>query len=111
MWRDREGEIDWLYQGATSASSLSPQHNMEIVETASKHSEGNSSKNGVPGEKNPKSRKYAHPWTVKEVVKLLEGVTHCGIGKWVDIKKFSFPGAADRSSTDVKVSHYPSALF
>jgi hypothetical protein len=79
------------------------QQNMETVEIVSKSTEGHSSENRAVGVKNPKSRKPDHPWTAKEVTKLLEGITHCGVGKWVEIKKFSFPNAADRSWTEVKV--------
>ena len=48
-------------------------------------------------------KKHHHPWTLKEVMKLLDGVTHCGVGKWADIKKFSFSATVYRSSTDLKV--------
>ncbi|KAH7353100.1 hypothetical protein KP509_19G078200 [Ceratopteris richardii] len=47
-------------------------------------------------------KKHHRPWSVREVLKLLEGVHHCGVGKWADIKRYSFPDSVFRSSTDLK---------
>ncbi|KAG6476164.1 hypothetical protein ZIOFF_065400 [Zingiber officinale] len=48
-------------------------------------------------------KKHNKIWTLTEVIKLIEGVSHCGVGRWIEIKKYSFPAFAFRNSIDLKV--------
>eukprot|EP00249_Psilotum_nudum_P020369 c27672_g1_i3 orf=374-2293(+) len=47
-------------------------------------------------------RKHHRPWTIREVMKLVEGVAHCGVGKWAEIKKLAFYNSVYRTSVDLK---------
>lgn len=54
-------------------------------------------------------KRHNKVWTLTEVMKLIEGVSHCGVGRWIEIKKHSFPAFAFRNSIDLKVfdaSHF-----
>lgn len=56
--------------------------------------------------KNVKSgtrRKHHRLWTLPEVMKLIEGVSRYGVGRWTEIKRLLFPTSAFRSSVDLKV--------
>eukprot|EP00250_Pteridium_aquilinum_P017011 c23411_g3_i1 orf=244-2328(-) len=93
---------DDLSDDASDSSIPSSNHEAEPV---SNLPELNSPEGDTDALVNAKARiqkKHHHPWTLREVVKLLEGVTHCGVGKWADIKKYSFSSSVNRSSTDLK---------
>ncbi|CAH2037159.1 unnamed protein product [Thlaspi arvense] len=47
-------------------------------------------------------RKHHRAWTVSEVIKLVEGVSKYGVGKWSEIKRLSFSSFAYRTSVDLK---------
>ncbi|XP_023645840.1 uncharacterized protein LOC17897993 isoform X2 [Capsella rubella] len=47
-------------------------------------------------------RKHHRAWTLSEVVKLVEGVSKHGVGKWSEIKRLSFSSSAYRTSVDLK---------
>ncbi|KAG6496197.1 hypothetical protein ZIOFF_044045 [Zingiber officinale] len=47
-------------------------------------------------------KKHNKIWTLTEVMKLIEGVSHCGVSRWIEIKKYSFPAFAFRNSIDLK---------
>lgn len=48
-------------------------------------------------------RKHHRPWTLSEVVKLVEGVARYGAGRWSEIKRVSFASYSYRTSVDLKV--------
>ncbi|KAL5565747.1 hypothetical protein UlMin_028911 [Ulmus minor] len=49
------------------------------------------------------SRRKRHiSWTSEEVVKLVEGVSKCGVGRWTEIKRLLFSSASHRTSVDLK---------
>lgn len=48
-------------------------------------------------------RKHHRSWTLHEVVKLVDGVSHFGVGRWSDIKKLAFSSSGYRTSVDLKV--------
>lgn len=48
-------------------------------------------------------RKHHRPWTLREVMTLVEGVARCGGGKWADIKKLAFSTIGYRTAVDLKV--------
>ncbi|KAA8544089.1 hypothetical protein F0562_021734 [Nyssa sinensis] len=50
-----------------------------------------------------KSRRKHHIfWSLSEVIKLVEGVSKHGVGRWTEIKKLLFPSSANRTSVDLK---------
>ncbi|GLJ44196.1 hypothetical protein SUGI_0922500 [Cryptomeria japonica] len=56
----------------------------------------------VPTAKGGVRRKHHRPWTLRDVMKLVEGVSRCGVGKWADIKKVAFSSSVYRTSVDLK---------
>ncbi|EFH55904.1 hypothetical protein ARALYDRAFT_482686 [Arabidopsis lyrata subsp. lyrata] len=47
-------------------------------------------------------RKNQRMWTVDEVMKLVDGISHFGVGKWTDIKNHFFHSAAHRTPVDIR---------
>ncbi|XP_073146627.1 uncharacterized protein [Henckelia pumila] len=47
-------------------------------------------------------RKHHRPWTLSEVVKLVEGVAKYGAGRWSEIKRSAFVSCSYRTSVDLK---------
>ncbi|PIA27711.1 hypothetical protein AQUCO_07600106v1 [Aquilegia coerulea] len=47
-------------------------------------------------------RKHHRAWTLSEVIKLVEGVSKYGAGRWSEIKKVAFASYAYRTSVDLK---------
>ncbi|XP_068645748.1 uncharacterized protein [Aristolochia californica] len=47
-------------------------------------------------------RKHHRLWNLSEVMKLIEGVSHYGVGRWTDIKRLLFATSAHRTSVDLK---------
>lgn len=56
----------------------------------------------LPISKDGIKRKHHRPWTLSEVVKLVEGVSKYGAGRWSEIKKVSFASHHYRTSVDLK---------
>lgn len=56
----------------------------------------------VPTAKGGMRRKHHRPWTLSEVVKLVEGVARYGAGRWSEIKRLSFASYSYRTSVDLK---------
>ncbi|PWA46510.1 hypothetical protein CTI12_AA502150 [Artemisia annua] len=50
-------------------------------------------------------------WSVPEVLKLVEGVSKCGVGKWGEMKRLFFKESPHRSSVNLKVCCPPSFQF
>ncbi|KAK6796015.1 hypothetical protein RDI58_009470 [Solanum bulbocastanum] len=67
-------------------------------------SEDNSDDNvvTVPTQKGGMRRKHHRPWTINEVVKLVEGVARYGAGRWSEIKRHAFSSCPYRTSVDLK---------
>ncbi len=61
----------------------------------------------VPTANGGTRRKHHRPWTLREVMTLVEGVAHCGGGKWADIKKLAFSSVGYRTAVDLKVNFSP----
>lgn len=57
----------------------------------------------VPTANGGMRRKHHRPWTLSEVVKLVEGVARYGAGRWSEIKRVSFASYSYRTSVDLKV--------
>ncbi|KAI3523397.1 hypothetical protein L1887_01486 [Cichorium endivia] len=47
-------------------------------------------------------RKRHKSWSIPEVLKLVEGVSQLGVGKWTEIKRLFFSSCHHRSSVDLK---------
>ncbi|KAK6936078.1 hypothetical protein RJ641_033108 [Dillenia turbinata] len=60
----------------------------------------------VTCEKGRSRRKHHWLWTLSEVLKLIEGVSKYGVGRWTEIKRMLFATSAHRTSVDLKVSHF-----
>ncbi|KAG4950740.1 hypothetical protein AAZX31_16G005500 [Glycine max] len=56
----------------------------------------------VPTAKGGMRRKHHRAWTLVEVIKLVEGVSRCGAGRWSEIKRLSFASYSYRTSVDLK---------
>ncbi|XP_065007438.1 uncharacterized protein LOC135638297 isoform X1 [Musa acuminata AAA Group] len=56
----------------------------------------------VRNEKSGIRRKHHRLWTLPEVMKLIEGVSQYGVGRWTDIKRLLFATSAFRTSVDLK---------
>ncbi|KAF5466387.1 hypothetical protein F2P56_016313 [Juglans regia] len=56
----------------------------------------------VPTAKGGMRRKHHRAWTLVEVMKLVEGVSKCGAGRWSDIKRLAFASYSYRTSVDLK---------
>lgn len=56
----------------------------------------------VPTSNGGTRRKHHRPWTLNEVLTLVEGVAQCGGGKWADIKKSAFSAVGYRTAVDLK---------
>lgn len=55
-------------------------------------------------------RKHHISWSPSEVMKLIEGVTKCGVGRWAEIKRLLFPSSSRRTSVDLKVVYCVAVL-
>eukprot|EP00252_Welwitschia_mirabilis_P003946 TRINITY_DN1402_c0_g2_i1.p1 TRINITY_DN1402_c0_g2~~TRINITY_DN1402_c0_g2_i1.p1 ORF type:complete len:727 (-),score=163.35 TRINITY_DN1402_c0_g2_i1:409-2589(-) len=56
----------------------------------------------VPTAKGGTRRKHHRAWTLGEVMKLVEGVSKCGAGRWSEIKRLAFSAHGHRTSVDLK---------
>lgn len=80
-------------------STLNP-----IIEPAdSAPSTSDNTQKTVPPVTGEISRKHHRAWTLSEVMKLVEGVSRFGAGKWSEIKRLSFTSYPYRTSVDLKV--------
>ncbi|XP_057955488.1 uncharacterized protein LOC131149236 isoform X2 [Malania oleifera] len=52
--------------------------------------------------KDGRRRKHHRLWTLSEVMKLIEGVSQYGVGRWTEIKRLLFSSSAHRTSVDLK---------
>lgn len=57
----------------------------------------------VPTGKGGVRRKHHRAWTLSEVMKLVEGVSRYGAGRWSEIKRLAFASYSYRTSVDLKV--------
>lgn len=57
----------------------------------------------VPTAKGGIRRKHHRAWTLSEVIKLVDGVSRYGAGRWSEIKRLAFASYSYRTSVDLKV--------
>jgi hypothetical protein len=55
-------------------------------------------------------KKHHYPWTIHEVMTLVEGVADCGAGKWTNIKKLAFSSIGYKATIDLNVDFSPRRL-
>ncbi|XP_022152933.1 uncharacterized protein LOC111020545 [Momordica charantia] len=53
-------------------------------------------------QKGSSRRKHHISWTLSEVMKLVEGVSEYGVGRWTEIKRLQFSSSSHRTSVDLK---------
>ncbi|KAJ6704222.1 TRF-LIKE 3 [Salix viminalis] len=82
-------------------SAIGLGHNMELK---CMNSSGDSDDNvvTVPTPKGGIRRKHHRAWTLSEVMKLVEGVSSYGAGRWSEIKRLEFASYSYRTSVDLK---------
>lgn len=56
-------------------------------------------------QKGSKQIKHYTSWTSPEVMKLIEGVSQCGVGRWSAMKRLLFSSCSHRTAVDIKVVH------
>ncbi|KAJ1398430.1 SANT/Myb domain [Sesbania bispinosa] len=47
-------------------------------------------------------RKHQRMWTLSEVMKLVDGISEYGVGRWTDIKRFLFSSSSYRTPIDLR---------
>ena len=72
----------------------------------SSESEDDKSVTTIKSKSRSDRRKHQRMWTIDEVVKLLDGISHFGLGKWTDIKNLFFHSASHRTPVDIRVSFF-----
>lgn len=77
--------------------------NLEQKQTASCNTSDDNT-TSVPTSKGGSRRKHHRAWSLVEVIKLVDGVSICGAGRWSEIKKLSFSSYSYRTSVDLKVN-------
>ncbi|PQM36208.1 uncharacterized protein Pyn_02102 [Prunus yedoensis var. nudiflora] len=53
-------------------------------------------------QKGSKQIKHYTSWTSSEVMKLIEGVSQCGVGRWSEMKRSLFSSCSHRTAVDIK---------
>ncbi|KAL6979360.1 hypothetical protein U1Q18_021025 [Sarracenia purpurea var. burkii] len=99
--KKRVHKIEGCNDGRLLGSNLDS--DMESVST--KSPDDASEDDYSTGNKNQKGkcrRKHHMYWSVSEVLKLVEGVSMYGVGRWTEIKKLLFHSSANRTSVDLK---------
>nr|XP_008351355.2 uncharacterized protein LOC103414763 isoform X4 [Malus domestica] len=76
--------------------------NLGIKQTDSSEDNSDDGTAQIPTAKGGMRRKHHRAWTLVEVIKLVEGVSKCGTGRWSEIKRLSFASYSYRTSVDLK---------
>ncbi|KAK9923720.1 hypothetical protein M0R45_032121 [Rubus argutus] len=83
-------------------STIEHGKNLVLKQTDSSEDNSDDSIVAVPTVKGGMRRKHHRAWTLVEVMKLVEGVSKCGTGRWSEIKRLSFASYSYRTSVDLK---------
>ncbi|KAK2965597.1 hypothetical protein RJ640_008438 [Escallonia rubra] len=78
------------------------ENNMELEDMGSSGDYSDDNASTPPAAIGGIRRKHHRPWTLSEVVKLVEGVATYGAGRWSEIKRISFASYSYRTSVDLK---------
>ncbi|KAB2611173.1 hypothetical protein D8674_019205 [Pyrus ussuriensis x Pyrus communis] len=82
--------------------TIEPDKNMGMKQTDSSEDNSDDGSAQIPTAKGGMRRKHHRAWTLVEVIKLVEGVSKCGTGRWSEIKRLSFASYSYRTSVDLK---------
>ncbi|KAL4291957.1 hypothetical protein GQ457_14G007460 [Hibiscus cannabinus] len=83
-----------------SSTDLGQNMELKYVDTSGDTSDDNVVT--VPTAKGGIRRKHHRAWTLSEVMKLVEGVSKYGAGRWSEIKRLAFASYSYRTSVDLK---------
>ncbi|KAK8618702.1 hypothetical protein V6N13_132684 [Hibiscus sabdariffa] len=83
-----------------SSTDLGQNMELNYVDTSGDTSDDNVVT--VPTAKGGIRRKHHRAWTLSEVMKLVEGVSKYGAGRWSEIKRLAFASYSYRTSVDLK---------
>ncbi|CAA2964873.1 telomere repeat-binding factor like- [Olea europaea subsp. europaea] len=102
--RSRPRENFMTLMPVTSSDKLYTERKVELEELKNLDSNENSDDDTVamPAATGRMRRKHHRPWTLSEVVKLVEGVAKYGAGRWSEIKRLAFASYSYRTSVDLK---------
>ncbi|GAB4842618.1 hypothetical protein Ancab_012593 [Ancistrocladus abbreviatus] len=94
------GEVKKEQQLTTSVPEVCVDEEPKHVVSSGNNSDDNAAT--VATAKGGFRRKHHRAWTLSEVVKLVEGVSRFGAGRWSEIKRLSFASYSYRTSVDLK---------
>ncbi|XVE88642.1 hypothetical protein DITRI_Ditri19aG0086000 [Diplodiscus trichospermus] len=83
-------------------SSAELEQNMELKYVDPSADNSDDKVVNVPMAKGGTRRKHHRAWTLSEVLKLVEGVSKYGAGRWSEIKRLAFASYSYRTSVDLK---------
>ncbi|XP_058078246.1 uncharacterized protein LOC131226654 isoform X2 [Magnolia sinica] len=92
---EREGEAM-----VTCAGEQQQEHEPARLDSSGDNSDDNVAT--VPTSKGGTRRKHHRAWTINEVMKLVDGVSRYGAGRWSEIKRLAFASYTYRTSVDLK---------
>ncbi|KAL3511635.1 hypothetical protein ACH5RR_024352 [Cinchona calisaya] len=102
----------WIQQPVIAASEKGNQYlerkevvlgkNVELKRMDSFEDSSDDNMGNVPAPSGGMRRKHHRPWSLTEVVKLVEGVARYGAGRWSEIKRLAFASYSYRTSVDLK---------
>uniref|UniRef100_A0A9I9CKG4 Uncharacterized protein n=1 Tax=Cucumis melo TaxID=3656 RepID=A0A9I9CKG4_CUCME len=72
------------------------------AESEDENTEDECTTKGNSTQKGNSRRKHHISWTLSEVMKLVEGVSEYGVGRWTEIKRLQFASSSHRTSVDLK---------
>lgn len=84
---------------------VEPEQNLEAKHGDSSDDASKDNIVTVPTAKGGIRRKHHRAWTLAEVMRLVEGVSRYGAGRWSEIKRLAFASYSYRTSVDLKVFH------
>ncbi|XP_059288593.1 uncharacterized protein LOC132041936 [Lycium ferocissimum] len=90
----------WKDEHYTGMKIVELENDIELNDCSEDNSDDNVAT--IPTQKGGMRRKHHRPWTINEVVKLVEGVARYGAGRWSEIKQLAFASCPYRTSVDLK---------
>ncbi|XP_057853004.2 uncharacterized protein LOC131063223 isoform X2 [Cryptomeria japonica] len=97
VYDDKENNEQMLISVPTDGKCVAEPFNSDSVDDVSDNyvSTIRTAKGGI-------RRKHHRSWTLQEVMKLVDGVSRFGVGRWSDIRKLVFSSSGYRTSVDLK---------
>ncbi|KAF8011490.1 hypothetical protein BT93_J1944 [Corymbia citriodora subsp. variegata] len=86
----------------TAIDRVEPEQNLEVKHGDSSDDASKDNIVTVPTAKGGIRRKHHRAWTLAEVMRLVEGVSKYGAGRWSEIKRLAFASYSYRTSVDLK---------